>query len=121
MVSQREGPLPDEIKPSQAELLRIEARYNGAEAVITAEGELAITTAACFLACIREALVTSPSSINVDAHALTFADSSGLSALLRARGLAHDAGVAFRISSPSPKLRRLVERTGTKDYLVPDE
>jgi hypothetical protein len=29
--------------------------------------------------------------------------------------------VAFRVSSPSPKLRRFVELTGTKDYLLPDE
>jgi anti-anti-sigma factor len=113
--------MPDDVEPSQAELLRVEARHEGGEAIITAEGELSIFTATRFLACVREALATNPSSINVDAHALAFTDSSGLAALLHARGLAHDARVAFRISSPSPKLRRLVEQTGTKDYLLPDE
>jgi anti-sigma B factor antagonist len=112
--------LPDDVEPSQAELLRIEARYDGADAIITVEGELDITTAARFLACIREALDTQARSINVDGHALTFTDSSGFAALLRARGEAREAGVAFRISSPSPKLRRFVELTGTKDYLLPD-
>jgi hypothetical protein len=63
----------------------------------------------------------SPSSITVDAYALTFTDSSRPAALLRAGGSAHDVGVAFRISSPSPKRRRLVELTGTKDYLSPHE
>ncbi|HET6832371.1 MAG TPA: STAS domain-containing protein [Acidimicrobiales bacterium] len=113
--------MPDDMEPAQAELLRVEARYDGAEAIITAEGELDRTTAARFLACVREALDSSPRSIDVDAHALTFTDSSGLAALLRASGLAHDAGVAFRISSPSARLRRLVELTGTKDYLLPEE
>jgi anti-anti-sigma regulatory factor len=63
----------------------------------------------------------SPSSITVDAYALTFTDSSRPAALLRAGGSAHDVCVAFRISSPSPKRRRLVALTGTKDYLSPHE
>jgi anti-sigma B factor antagonist len=121
VVSQEEGRLPDDVEPSQAELLRIEARYDGAEAIITAEGELDRSTAPRFLASIREAVDTQPRSINVDGHALTFTDSSGLAALLRARGEAREVGVAFRISSPSPELRRLVELTGTEEYLLPDE
>ena len=112
------GPLPDDVDPSQAELLRIDARYEGADAIITVAGELDHSTAARFLACIREALDTQPRSIVVDGHGLTFTDSSGLAALLRARGVAQEAGVAFRVSSPSPKLRRFVELTGTKDYLL---
>jgi anti-sigma B factor antagonist len=115
------GHLPDDVEPSQAELLRIDARYEGADAIITVAGELDHSTAARFLACIREALDTQPRSIVVDGHGLTFTDSSGLEALLRARGVAQDAGVAFRVSSPSPKLRRFIELTGTKDYLLPDK
>jgi hypothetical protein len=46
--------LPD-VEPWQAELLRIDARYDGAGAIITIEGELNLATAARFLACIREA------------------------------------------------------------------
>jgi anti-sigma B factor antagonist len=114
------GPLPDDVDPSQAELLRIDARYEGADAIITVAGELDHSTTPRFLACFREALDTQPRSIVVDGHGLTFTDSSGLAALLRARGVAQEAGVAFRVSSPSPKLRRFVELTGTKDYLLPD-
>jgi len=29
--------------------------------------------------------------------------------------------VAFQIRDPSPKLRRLVEVSGTEDWLLPDE
>lgn len=41
-------------------------------------------------------------SITVDARGLTFIDSSGLTALLRAREAAVDAGVAFRLSARHP-------------------
>ena len=113
--------MPDDVEPSQAELLRIDARYEGADAIITVAGELDHSTAPQFLACIREAFDTQPRSIVVDGHGLTFTDSSGLAALLRAHGVAQDVGVAFRVSSPSPKLQRFVELTGTKDYLLSDE
>lgn len=112
--------MPDDLQGPQPELLRVEATYEGAEATITVAGELDVSTAGRFVACVRDALETHGRSITVDARALEFSDSSGLAALLRARGLAHDVGVAFRISSPSPKLRRLVEVSGTQDYLLPD-
>jgi anti-anti-sigma factor len=111
--------MPDDIEPSQAELLRVEARYEGAEAIVTVAGELDHSTAERFVACILEALGTKPRSIAVDLHGVTF--SAGLAALLRAHSLAFVDQVAFRIRDPSSWLRRLVEVTGTKDLLLPDE
>lgn len=70
------------------------------------------------MACILETLDTKPRSVTVDAHQVTFTDSSGLSALLHARGLAFVDRVAFRIRDPSPRLRRLVEVSGTEDLLL---
>jgi len=113
--------MPEDRNGPQPELLRVEATYEGAEATIWVAGELDVSTAGRFVACVRDALETQRRSIIIDAHALEFSDSSGLAALLRARGLAHDVGVAFRIDSPSPKLRRLVEVSGTEDFLLPDE
>lgn len=113
--------MPDDLQGLQPALLRVGATYEGAEATISVAGELDVSTAGRFVACVRDALETRRRSVTVDARALEFSDSSGLAALLRARGLAHDVGVAFRISSPSPKLRRLVELSGTEDYLLPDE
>jgi anti-anti-sigma factor len=110
----------DDWESSQAKLLRVEARYEGAEATITVEGELEETTAERFVACILEALDTKPRSVTVVADGVTFADSTGLSALLHAHGLAFVDQVAFRISDPPPCLRRLIEVSGTKDLLLPD-
>jgi anti-sigma B factor antagonist len=113
--------MPDDVEPSQAELLRVEARHEGAEAIITVAGELEYSTAERFVACILEVLDTKPRSITADLHGVTFSDSSGLSALLRARGLAFVDQVAFRIKDPSPGLRQRLELTATKDLLMPDE
>jgi anti-sigma B factor antagonist len=113
--------MPDGVEPSQAELLRVEARHEGAGAIITVDGELDHSTAKRFVACILEVLDTKPRSITIDLHGVTYTDSSGLSALLRARNLALVDQVAFRIKDPSPGLRRRLELTATKDLLMPDE
>jgi anti-sigma B factor antagonist len=115
-----EGLMPDDVQFSPAEL-RVGARYEGAEAIVAVDGDLDHSTADRFLACILEALDTKPRSVTVDAHAVTFTDSTGLSALLRAHGLAFVDRVDFRIRDPSPRLRELVEVSGTKDLLLPDE
>jgi anti-anti-sigma factor len=115
------GHMRDDWESSQAALLRVEVIHEGAEAIITVEGELAQLTAERFVACVLEALDTKPRSVTVDAQGVTFTDSSGLSAVLRARGLAFVDQVAFRIKDPPPQLRRLVQVSGTEDLLLPDE
>ena len=57
--------MPDEIEPSQAELLRVGARYEGAEAIVTVAGELDYSIAERFVACILEALGTKARSVTV--------------------------------------------------------
>jgi anti-sigma B factor antagonist len=111
----------DDWESSQVALLRVDTRHEGPDATITVEGELDHSTAEQFRTCILEVLDTKPRSVTVDARAVTFTDSTGLSALLRAHGLAFVDRVDFRISDPSPRLRRLVEETGTKALLLPDE
>jgi anti-anti-sigma factor len=104
------GRMRDDWESAQAKPLRVEARYEGAEA----------TTAERFVTCILEALDTKPHSVTIDTHGVTFTDSTGLSALLHARGLAFVDQVAFRISDPPPSLRQLVEVSGAKDLLLPE-
>jgi anti-anti-sigma factor len=111
----------DDWGSSQAAQLRVEASHESAAAVITLEGELDHSTAESLVARALEVLYTKPSSVTVDAHRLTFTDSSGLSALLRVRGLAFVDQVGFQIRDPSPTLRRLVQVSGTEDWLLPEE
>jgi anti-sigma B factor antagonist len=110
----------DDWESSQVALLRVDVRHKGPEATVTVEGELDHSTADQFRTCIFEVLDTKPHAIIIDAHAVTYVDSSGLSTLLRAHGLAFVDHVAFRIRDPSAQLRRLVETTGTQDLLSHD-
>jgi anti-anti-sigma factor len=111
----------DDWESSQVALLRVDARHEGPDTTITVEGELDYSTAEQFRTCVLDVLDRKPRSITVDAHAVKYMDSSGLSALLRAHGLAFVDQVAFRIRDPSPQLRRLVQTSGTGDLLLPDE
>jgi anti-sigma B factor antagonist len=99
--------------------LHVEARYDGPEVTIVVEGDLDAAGAGELLACVTEALerLTQDRSITIDAHGLSYTDSSGLSALLRARAAADDVAVAFRVSEPSPELRRIAEISGVKDLM----
>jgi anti-anti-sigma factor len=121
------GRMRDDWGSSQAAQLRVAASQEGAEAVITLEGELDHSTAKGFVACVLEVLDTKPSvddvlaprpkSVVVQARSLTFIDSSGLMALMRARDAATAAGMAFRIDQPSLALRRIAEISGLGDLL----
>jgi anti-anti-sigma factor len=83
------------------------------------EGDLDIQSAGELLARVSEALerLTRDRSITIDAHGPNFTDSSGLAALLRARAAAAEVAVAFRVSEPSPELRRVADVSGVKDLL----
>jgi anti-anti-sigma factor len=104
--------------PSPGDLVRIESKGPATETAIIVDGELDMSGATGFLAHVREAIGTRPGSIAVDARGLTFMDSSGLRSFLLARAAAVEAGVAFRISEPSPALRDLVQRTGLQNLLL---
>jgi anti-anti-sigma factor len=80
-------------------------------------GEFDMTGTEVFWAHVSEAVEARPVSISVEARGLTFVDSSGLMALARARDAATEAGVTFRISEPSPPLRRIAEMCGLEDLL----
>ena len=113
----QERPMSEDAEPVRAEVLR-EGKQNHTGATITLEGEFDMTGTDRFWVFVTQALAEDPRAITVDASGLEFIDSLGLLALLRARDAAVGAGVAFRVSDPSPSLRRLVEVTGVKDLLA---
>jgi anti-anti-sigma factor len=109
-----------DVEPSPGDVLHIEAIYDDAEATIILDGELDMAGLARFWGCVSTVLAPHPLSLAVDVRGLSFIDSSGLAALLRARDAAAEAHVAFRVDEPSPPLRRVAELTGVAD-LLPDE
>lgn len=111
--------MSDDVEPSLDDLLYVETNYDDG-ATIVVVGEFDLTGTAPFWAAVSEALATHPPSITVEARGLTFIDSSGLAALVRAREAAAEAGVAFGIREPSPELRRIAELTGLMGLLSDD-
>ena len=99
--------------------LHVKAKQDRTGTTIILEGEFDMTGTDRFWAFFSEALAASPRSITLHAASLTFIDSSGLMALHRARAAADEAGLAFRITEPSPALRRIAEFGGAED-LLPD-
>jgi anti-anti-sigma factor len=107
-------------QPVPAEVLRVTARQDLGGATVVLEGEFDMTGVEAFWAHVSEALEGRPRSVTVNARGLTFVDSSGLMALARARDVATDPGMTFRISEPSPPVRRIAEMCGLEDLLSVD-
>jgi anti-sigma B factor antagonist len=97
--------------------LHVKAEQDRTGTTIILEGDFDLSGIERFWAVFNQALAASPRTITLNARGLTFIDSSGLRALLQARAAATDTGAAFRVSEPSPALRRMAEMTGTEDLL----
>jgi anti-sigma B factor antagonist len=109
--------MSDDVKPLPHDVLHVETRRDDAGPTIIVVGEFDMTGTEQFWAHVSEAVEARPVSITVEARGLTFVDSSGLAAMVRAHEAAIDAGVAFRVSEPSPPLRRVAEMCGLEDLL----
>jgi anti-sigma B factor antagonist len=88
--------------------------------VVTISGEVDLVTASDLRQALGEALLISPRLV-VDVGAVTFIDSTGLSALADAHRRAHDAGGALIVRHPSPMLKRLLEITRLDTLLTVEE
>ena len=96
--------------------LYVETKHDGVSPIIVVVGEFDMTGVEVFWAHVSEAVEVRPVSITVDAGRLTFVDSSGLMALAHARDAATEAGATFRVSEPSPPLRRIAESADSRSY-----
>jgi anti-anti-sigma factor len=70
---------------SGTELLRVVILRDGTKATVIVVGHLDVRTSGRFRDRIEGPLATRPGSIAIDASGLTFVDSAGLAALVRAR------------------------------------
>ena len=110
--------MSDQADPSPDDVLYVEVKYDGTEAAIILVGEFDMTGAERFWGTVIEVLGARPRSVAVEARGLTFIDSSGLMALVRARDAAAEAGATFRVRELSPALRRIVELCGLDGLLL---
>jgi anti-sigma B factor antagonist len=103
--------MSDDDEPFE-ELLRIETKHESSETILVLEGEFDMTGTASFWSHVSDALAMHSATIVVEARGLTFIDSSGVAALVRARDAAAAAGVPLPVRDPSPPLRRIAELMG---------
>ncbi|HEY7262361.1 MAG TPA: STAS domain-containing protein [Trebonia sp.] len=91
--------------------LTVRDRWDGAEATVTVQGEIDVTTAAVFSGHLDEAAVRNPRRLVIDLAGVGFLDSAGLQAFAQVRRkLPEDCPVIIR--SARPRLRQVFEITG---------
>ncbi|WP_414938600.1 STAS domain-containing protein [Amycolatopsis sp. cmx-11-51] len=97
--------------------LGIAIRVTRAATVLELTGELDVVTASEACRVIGTLIVPSGQSLIIDLSAVTFCDSSGISALLAARNLAVAASAAIALVNPPENLLRSLSSTGLTDVL----
>jgi anti-sigma B factor antagonist len=82
------------------------------------DGQLDISCGDRFIACLREARDAEPHDLVVDMREVTFIDSTGLSLLLKADGLARQNQFDLHIvRSPTEIVQAVMEATGVDKFL----
>ena len=88
------------------------------EAGLALSGELDAATAERFEVALQEALLESEGAFLLDLTGLTFMDSGGVNALLRARGLLGREERALGIVCPDGPARRVLDVVGITDLFT---
>lgn len=88
----------------------VERTVGSVRSCVTVTGEVDALTAPDLLEALLAAIEVDP-RVTVDLAAVTFMDSQGLSALLRARQEAEDHGGALRLDAVSPPVLKLLQLT----------
>ncbi|GAA0896686.1 STAS domain-containing protein [Virgisporangium ochraceum] len=86
--------------------------------VLRVTGDLDLETAPRLLAGVEPHLVASDESLIIDLSALSFIDSSGLSALIRINQRVAATGRRLTIIAPAPQVAKAFEITGL-DQILP--
>jgi anti-sigma B factor antagonist len=112
LVAGTNGPLDSGGRERCTMTLEVQIREQSHEVVVSLDGEMDTHTAPRLGEVLEPALAAGSPTVVVDAAALRFLDSSGISELLRVRQRTVEHGGSFRVHSPSPAVRRVLEITG---------
>jgi anti-sigma B factor antagonist len=95
----------------------VQASVRGGRHTLILSGELDLATAAGLETTVLGLFVEGVNSVELDLSRLTFMDSTGLRAVLRAQELCAEHGYDFLVTPGSGQVQRLLELTGTTDVL----
>jgi anti-sigma B factor antagonist len=96
----------------------VATRMQGGAAVVELDGELDLHTSPLLTDAVNRLLADGATTVEVDATGITFADSSGLCALLTSRRNALGAGAVIRLAKASQPLDRVLQMTGLDQVLT---
>jgi anti-anti-sigma factor len=88
---------------------------NGQALVLSAEGELDVSTAQRLLLAVQDALRAAPVLLVIDLGGVEFVDSVGLAALVNTQRAA--GATTLRFVTSTPPVRRALELVGLRDLL----
>jgi anti-anti-sigma factor len=104
-------------QPSEP-LLRIDSTRTGDRVVITLTGELDLSCSERLYEETRAAIDSGARELICDLSGLAFVDSTGLSVFLSAQKRLKSLGGSFRIASPTPDVRRILDVAGVTPFLL---
>jgi anti-anti-sigma factor len=108
----------DVLRDARHSVTQIELSVTNGTAWLTAGGQLDLTCGDRFIACLREARDAEPRDLVVDLREVTFIDSTGLSLLLKADGLARQNQFELHVvRSPAEIVQAVLEATGVEKFL----
>lgn len=91
----------------------------GDTVVVTPEGDVDLETATYLREVLRQVVADKQSGrIDVDMHAVTFLDSSGIGMLVAARRAAEIKGITLRLREPGPMVRMVLEVANLDGLLI---
>ena len=82
------------------------------QSLLAVAGEVDMSNADRLHDAIIEAATRADSEVEVDVSGVTFIDSTGLSALVRARSELEPRGIAIELRNSTPQVARILEITG---------
>jgi anti-sigma B factor antagonist len=96
----------------------VSTHLRGSDAVIELDGELDLYTSPLLTTTVDRLLAAGATTVELDAAALTFTDSSGLCALLTSRRRALGAGAVIHVAKASAPLDRMLTMTGLREMFT---
>jgi anti-anti-sigma factor len=91
----------------------------GGDVLLEVSGEIDLATKQQFDAALIEAIDRAGQSVAVDLGGVGYLGSEAVGTLIRARERALKQSVVLRLVAVTPRVRRLLEITGTEDLLLP--
>jgi anti-sigma B factor antagonist len=93
----------------------------GGTATLTARGELDMDTAEQLEQAVSALIQDTPTVLAIDFSGVTFCDSSGIGALIRAHKLAASRGCRLELRRVDPEVRRVFDLVGLSERLIAAE